>query len=171
MLFYTDYMATEILKTMGKRVRVLREEKGLNQIELAAEVRRRGVECSNSMISSVETGRANPSLEVFVAIADVLDVTLDYLATRTERIESPNAPDVPVVVPVGVSEEAEHAAGIIDDLPPSKRAEVLDVLLAMVRHVAPADVAKEAAPPDDLRAERGRFSRLINSTEEPRSGR
>lgn len=101
---YHKTMATEILRTMGKRVRVLREEHGWNQIELAAEVRRRGVECSNSMISSVETGRANPSLEVFVAIADALDITLDYLAKRTDKIESPDA--APVEPDPGYSQPA-----------------------------------------------------------------
>lgn len=158
MLLYIDSMTTEILKTMGRRVRVLREERDMNQIELAAEVRRRGVECSNSTISSIETGRANPSLEVFVAIADVLDVTLDYLATRTERIESPNAPEVPAVVTVGVSEEAEHVASIVDELPPGKRVEVLAVVLAMARHAASK---AEEAPPDELHVERENFNTLV----------
>ena len=93
--------------TMGKRVRLLREDKGLNQIELAAEIRRRGVKASNSLISSIETGRANPSLEVFVAIADVLDVTLDYLATRTDKIESLSDESQPGNADVGVGISSE----------------------------------------------------------------
>ena len=106
---YDVRMTREILQSMGKRVRVLREDAGLNQIELAAEVRRRGVSCSNSLVSSIETGRANLSIEVFIAIADALDVTLDYLATRTNVIESPQAESAPTPRPAPRYHRRHHS--------------------------------------------------------------
>ena len=127
---YDVRMTREILQSMAKRVRVLREDAGLNQIELAAEVRRRGVSCSNSLVSSIETGRANLSIEVFIAIADALDVTLDYLATRTNVIESPQAESAPTP-PVMWHAETDEVAAVVDKWNEFSRLMFLDIVRAM----------------------------------------
>lgn len=128
-------MTREILQSMGKRVRVLREDAGLNQIELAAEVRRRGINCSNSLISSIESGRTNPSIEVFIAIADALDVTLDYLATRTNVIESPQLNGDTPAGPVMWHAETDEIAAIVDKWGDFTRAMFLDIVRTMDEHM------------------------------------
>ena len=61
---------------MAKRLRDLREAKGMSQAELAEEL---GVH--QSTITSLELGRYEPRLLTAICLADVLGVTLDYLAT------------------------------------------------------------------------------------------
>jgi transcriptional regulator with XRE-family HTH domain len=74
-------MAIELLGTFGKRLRVLREEHGMDQTEFAAAVSRRldRQTLSNSSVSSMESGRSRPSLDVLLAILRELDVSADYL--------------------------------------------------------------------------------------------
>jgi len=65
--------------TFGERVRELRKEKGLSQIELAKNV---GV--GKSVISLWELNECEPTLSKLIALADFFNVTLDYLAGREE---------------------------------------------------------------------------------------
>ena len=59
---------------MGKRIALLRREKHLTQKELAEIV---GV--GDKHISSLETAKSIPSIEVLVKICKVLDSSLDYI--------------------------------------------------------------------------------------------
>ena len=61
---------------LGLRIALLRVEKGWSQAELA---RRIGV--SPSAVGMYEQGRREPSLTLLVCLAQVLDVTTDYLLT------------------------------------------------------------------------------------------
>jgi len=61
-------------KDLGNRIRRIRKEKYLTQFTLAEEV---GV--SPNFLGDVERGVKSPSLETMVCIANVLDVSLDYL--------------------------------------------------------------------------------------------
>ena len=61
-------------KDLGNRIRKVRKEKYLTQFALAEEV---GV--SPNFLGDVERGVKSPSLETMVCIANVLDVSLDYL--------------------------------------------------------------------------------------------
>ena len=65
---------------MGERLRMERQARGLSLRELA---QRLGV--SASLISQVETGRANPSVSTLYAIAAELDVSLDELLFEDRR--------------------------------------------------------------------------------------
>jgi transcriptional regulator with XRE-family HTH domain len=65
---------------MGERLRLARRARGLSLRELAQRV---GV--SASLISQVETGRANPSVSTLYAIAAELDVSLDELLFEDRR--------------------------------------------------------------------------------------
>lgn len=65
--------------TFGERVRELRKEKGLSQIELSKNV---GV--GKSVISLWELNECEPTLSKLIALADFFGVTLDYLAGREE---------------------------------------------------------------------------------------
>lgn len=102
-------MAIELLGTFGKRLRVLREEHGMDQTEFAAAVSRRlgRQTLSNSSVSSMESGRSRPSLDVLLAILRELDVSADYLLfgdgspNRSEEIAEP---------PIYYAPEADEAA-------------------------------------------------------------
>lgn len=67
-------MNIEYQQVFGKRVRELRKERGLRQVELAAKV---GID--RSYMGFLERGERNPSLEVIAKIAEALSVTPDEL--------------------------------------------------------------------------------------------
>jgi transcriptional regulator with XRE-family HTH domain len=69
---------------MGERLRAARSERRLSLRELAG---RLGV--SPSLISQIETGRANPSVSTLYAIAAELDVSLDELLFNDRRPPEP----------------------------------------------------------------------------------
>ncbi len=68
------------MKTLGARIRELREDKDLSVRELA---KRLGV--SAPFLSDVELGRRHPSDEVFVAIARALGATVTELRSFDTR--------------------------------------------------------------------------------------
>ncbi len=61
----------------GERLRDLRQEKNIGQVELATKI---GV--SKGIISLWEQGKREPTLSSLVAIADYFNVTIDYLIGR-----------------------------------------------------------------------------------------
>lgn len=61
-------------KEMGNRIKVRRKELRIKQAELAE-----ALDISNNHMSSIETGKQKPSLDIFIAICKHLDVTPDYL--------------------------------------------------------------------------------------------
>ncbi len=61
--------------TVGERIARLRTERELSQVELA---RRAGL--SRQCLYEYESGKADPKLLNAMCIADVLGVSLDYLA-------------------------------------------------------------------------------------------
>jgi transcriptional regulator with XRE-family HTH domain len=75
---------------MGERLRLARRARGLSLRELA---QRLGV--SASLISQVETGRANPSVSTLYAIAAELDVSLDELLFEDRRPQPMPSGDAP----------------------------------------------------------------------------
>ena len=61
-------------KLFGRRLKILRKAKKLNQAELAEKV---GIE--TKYLSNIETGRRSPSFEKTVALAKALDVPMSAL--------------------------------------------------------------------------------------------
>jgi transcriptional regulator with XRE-family HTH domain len=71
-------MSTE---TLGQRIRRLRETQGMSQAALA-----RRLDASTNAINLLEQDRIrNPHWQRLVAIAELFEVSLDYLARRTEN--------------------------------------------------------------------------------------
>ena len=62
-------------KTVADRIRTLREQGGLTQVELSVEV---GV--SRAHLAKIETGGDRPGRDLLMAIATHFDVSLDWLA-------------------------------------------------------------------------------------------
>ena len=59
---------------MENRVEKLRKERGLNQEEFAKAIR-----VSRQTVSSIETGKYNPSLELAFTIADFFGMTIEEI--------------------------------------------------------------------------------------------
>ncbi|MED1303679.1 transcriptional regulator [[Bacillus thuringiensis] serovar konkukian] len=68
-----------MLPILSIRIKELRKERKWSQKELGEKV-----EVSESFVSKVESGKKQPSREVTTKIAEVLNVTTDYLLGRTE---------------------------------------------------------------------------------------
>lgn len=67
---------------LGQRLRELRENREISQIELA-----RYLNISNTTLSQYETGKRVPSDEIKIKIADYFNVSIDYLLGRTDISE------------------------------------------------------------------------------------
>ena len=94
---------------MGERLREARRGRNLSLRVLAD---RLGV--SPSLISQIETGRANPSVSTLYAIAAELDVSLDELLFNDRRLPEPSSS---VPAPAGAT-----ATGTMTAAPPVQRA-------------------------------------------------
>ena len=77
------------VKTMdlsfGEKIRLLQEEKGLNQTNLA-----RQVQMTQRKISYIECGKFEPSLEDIAAFCEFFHVSADYLLGLPRDMEFPN---------------------------------------------------------------------------------
>lgn len=58
---------------VGKRIRLVRKERGLSLIQMSELL-----DCSYKYLSDLEIGRERPSLEMIMKIANILDKTVDY---------------------------------------------------------------------------------------------
>lgn len=61
-------------------LRKIRNEKNITQIKLSI-----AAEVSQETISAYESGKALPSVDTLIKIADYLDVSIDYLLERTDN--------------------------------------------------------------------------------------
>ena len=71
------------MSTFSERIKELRLEKNLTQTQLGEII---GVK--HFSIYSHEKGRAFPEMRGLVALADYFDVSMDYLAGRTDKRET-----------------------------------------------------------------------------------
>ena len=93
---------------MGERLRAARAARALSLRELAG---RLGV--SPSLISQIETGRANPSVSSLYALAAELDVSLDELLFNDRRTVEPAASSAPgrgIAVTTTIASPVQQAA-------------------------------------------------------------
>jgi len=65
------------MSIIGDRIRLLRKEKNWNQAELAEKI-----EADSRQISRYEKGKVNPSVETLIKVAEVFDVSFDYLLSE-----------------------------------------------------------------------------------------
>ena len=71
------------MSTFSERIKELRLEKNLTQTQLGEII---GVK--HFSIYSYEKGRACPEMRGLVALADYFEVSMDYLAGRTDKRET-----------------------------------------------------------------------------------
>ncbi|MBR7117530.1 MAG: helix-turn-helix transcriptional regulator [Clostridia bacterium] len=60
--------------TMGDRIREIRKKRGMTQEQLAEKI-----DVTLEYVSQIERGLKMPSMQVFVKLVEVLDVSADYL--------------------------------------------------------------------------------------------
>ena len=65
---------------IGQRIKDLREERGLKQIELAGKMK-----VSTSALSDWESGKRKPDHDSLIILADFFDVTTDYILGREDE--------------------------------------------------------------------------------------
>ena len=88
---------------LNERIKKLRTERGLSQVDLAKELN-----VSKQSVSNWENDSIQPSIEVLVKIAHFFSVSTDYLLGEDSRIFI----EITGVIPKYVS----HIQQIIDDL-------------------------------------------------------
>ena len=71
------------------RLKKLREQERLSQESLALKLN-----VSQSTISAYETGERTPDLETFIKIADLFNVSLDYLCGKSDTKQSIQSRDL-----------------------------------------------------------------------------
>jgi transcriptional regulator with XRE-family HTH domain len=77
-------MEKQLLNTVGKRIRILRQDMGYSQEGLTYELANIGVEMGRSYISELERTGKVPSGDIIAGLAKVLGTTTDYLLLMTE---------------------------------------------------------------------------------------
>ena len=82
-------MNAHFLDTVGKRIRILRQDLDLNQAELVTALEKHGIAVGRSYISELERSDKVPSGTVLTVLARVLGTTTDYLLLLTD---DPNPP-------------------------------------------------------------------------------
>lgn len=66
---------------IGERIKTIRENKGLKQIELAEMA---GI--SNSYLSDIEKGRTTPSIRTLTRLAEALGVEVGYIFLKSNYV-------------------------------------------------------------------------------------
>lgn len=145
-LIIMDMAVDSFFDTMGKRIRILRDDRKMNQTEMANRMGEFGQRVDPSYLSQIERDDKAPSLPVFKAIVQVLESTADYLLLLTDEPDAPGDDEKETW-----SEVTRAVADVIDTLPEAKRLEVMDVVRAMAAHVAPEERrAPDALIPADI---------------------
>jgi transcriptional regulator with XRE-family HTH domain len=77
-------MSKQFLDTVGKRIRILRQDLGFKQAGLVNELEKQGIDVGRSYISELERTDKVPSGTVLAGLAKVLGTTTDYLLMLTD---------------------------------------------------------------------------------------
>jgi transcriptional regulator with XRE-family HTH domain len=67
---------TDLLQLLGKRIKTLRLEKGLSQVDLVARMQG-NIDTTN--ISRIEAGRTNPTVHSLYRISEALEISISTL--------------------------------------------------------------------------------------------
>lgn len=94
------------------KLKELRQSLGLTQNKIAEQLN-----ISRSTIAMYETGASEPDNETLTKLADIFNVTIDYLLGRDDLQQSKKGIKIPVLgtIPAGVPIEAVE--DILDDVP------------------------------------------------------
>lgn len=125
---YNIDMTNNYDDTTGRRVRWLRERRGLTQIELASALQRHGVDVGNAFISQIEKQNKPASVKTIAALSAELGTTIDYLLMATDDPAPPTSSLNQIVVDVTDADERvliEEWIDLIQDMSPEQRRSLL----------------------------------------------
>jgi transcriptional regulator with XRE-family HTH domain len=89
-VLYSHIEKMEELNMIGDRIRNLREDKRMSQLELA-----KALNISNTTLSQYENNQRTPSDEIKIKIANYFNVSIDYLLGQTNIKNPDNNPKLP----------------------------------------------------------------------------
>lgn len=69
-------------KTLYQRIRELREDHDLTQVQMG-----KILSCSQRVYSNYERGELDIPTEILIKLADFYEVSVDYLLNRTEQMQ------------------------------------------------------------------------------------
>lgn len=101
------------IMSFGKRVAELRKQQKISQEELAKKI-----QVHQNVIGRYEREEAKPSIEVASKLADIFEVTLDYLVGKTELL---------------MDEDISNRILTIQKLPKNDKEHILFTIDAMIR--------------------------------------
>ncbi len=70
---------SDLLKKVGAKIKEVREQKGLTQVQLVIKMEENGGKIDTTNISRIEAGRTNPTVYTLYRIAEALDVAIGDL--------------------------------------------------------------------------------------------
>ncbi|RIK36968.1 MAG: hypothetical protein DCC55_25745 [Chloroflexi bacterium] len=111
--------------TTGKRIRIMREDLGLNQLDLLRALHQRGVQIGQATLSRIENDQTSPTAEIIAGLAQILGTTADYLVMLSDvpgEEESDEAADVPL------PQEFEELFQIYEQLGEDDKKNLLNVI-------------------------------------------
>lgn len=128
-------MALDLYGSTGKRIRLMRDGRGMNQKQLQAALKEHGIKVGTSFLSQIESSNKQPSLGLLVALARILKTTTDYLLMLTDNPD-PVVPTNEQIV-VNVESRTERALledwlELMEDIEPERRESVLRAVRLLV---------------------------------------
>jgi transcriptional regulator with XRE-family HTH domain len=117
-----------MIGTLPKRLRYLREKRGLAQKYVAEKIR-----VKNNTLSGYESGRREPDNQTLNKLADFYGVTSDYLIGRSDEPTLTGKEDK------ALTEEAKEYLKILESMPPEKREPLREKILAYAEGLADAN--------------------------------
>ena len=100
--------STEILKTLGRRIAVLRKQQGMNQEEFA--------DVSGKMIntiSNIERGLSDPKITTLLSLAKALNVPVYSLFNDSEQVPIEKLPENVQAILEMIKNQDEHILKVI----------------------------------------------------------
>lgn len=95
------------MTTLGTRIKAVREQLRLNQVEFA-----RKLNIDQSTLANYEMDRRSPKADMLIAIADISGVTVDYLLGRETGIKK----ELPDLTPKDEREIAKQLENMMNNL-------------------------------------------------------
>lgn len=116
-LVHDKIKMTMSIEIRGERIADLRSRNNFSQAGLAREVSTKfGIELTQGAVSHIETGRKQPSVEVLIALARLLNTSVDFLVGLRDDDVPPGGWEDEVAFPVRDKEVKAIATELVSIL-------------------------------------------------------
>jgi len=108
---------------LGIKIRQLREQKNMTQMQLAEKI-----DITDRGLSKIEVGRVSPQLETLISIASVLGVSIDYLVSENTAFDKQlYIHEITERISLMEEQEIKHILGYIDFYVESEKEKLLQI--------------------------------------------